>query len=362
MVAVGVLVVLAIGVGLLAASPERDLGTPTLDNRGPRGAAVLGAWLGPLARRSAVPLTQLDSTARTLVIAAPTMAEVSPAEVEALSRWVEGGGTLVYLASRTVPQPALHRWLELSSGALAPLSDEPGFDDVGGATATIRWKGGVLRDVSRLRVSAESTIELARPEAVPVSAPATLWYLPVGAGEVYVAAGPDLIENARLELLDNATFWRQVAARGPLVFDDYHHLASAVPPTPLTLSATLAQLLVVGLAFVATFGPRLGPARPEPARSQRSATEYIEAMARLTERVRDDAELIAAFQRQARELAYERLGVARTFEWPEAARAVAARQPDAGAAFDALGRATTLLEAAQRGADVERAIVGARRS
>lgn len=354
--AVAVLVAVAIGVGLLAASGPRERGTPTLDDRGPRGLAVLAQWLGPERVRAwARPIDHLDDDLRTFVIVAPTAAELTQGEVDVLRDWVHQGGTLVWLASRTLPQPALGRWLTVTGGHTLPLDGEPGLSDVGGATVRVDVPGGPFHDLTRLRVSAERTVEVSRDDAVPIAGQ-SLWWLKEGAGEVVIGAGPDLAENARLELYDNARLWRSLAARGPMAFDDFHHQAAAAPQTPLNLALTLAQLLVVGLAFIAAFGPRLGRPTPEGPARPRAAVEYVRAMAALTRRVADQAAVIDSVRAQARALVIERLGVASTLEWQELARIIAARAPDAEAPFTALGQARTLLEVSIQAARVERSL------
>ncbi len=355
-VAVAVLVLVAIGVGLLASAGPRDKGTPTLDDRGPRGVGVIGAWLGPERVRSwSRPIDHLDDELRTFVIVAPTVAELTPPEVAELKRWVGHGGTLVWLTSRTLPQPAMGTWLPTQPGPTLPLDGDPSLGDVGGATVAVEFRAGPFRELQRLRVSAERTVELGRDDAVPVAG-RTLWWLREGLGEVLVGAGPDLAENARLELLDNAKLWSALAARGPMAFDDFHHQAAAAPQTPLTLALTRAQVLGVGRAFLVTFGPRLGPAAPATPARPRAAIEYVRAMAALTRRVGDQRPLIDAVRAQARASLTERLGLAPTLDEHELERALAVRTPDAVTAFRALNRGHTLLEVSIQAARLEDAL------
>jgi hypothetical protein len=354
--AIAVLVLVAIGIGLLASAGPRDKGTPTLDDRGPRGLGVLAAWLGPQRVRSwARPIDHLDRELRTFVIVAPTVAELTDAEVEVLQGWVKQGGTLVWLTSRTLPQPALGRWLPTSPGPTLPLDGDPGLGDVGGATVRVELNGGPFRDLHALRVSAERTVQLGRDDAVPVAG-RSLWWLREGLGEVLVGAGPDLAENSRLELLDNAQLWRALAARGPMAFDDFHHQQAAAPRTPLTLALTLAQLVVVGLAFIAVFGSRLGPVSPSAPPQPRAAVEYVRAMAALTRRVADQRPLTQAVRAQARALLTERLGLAPTLDELELERTLAARAPDTLTPYRALKAGQSLLEVSVQAAKLERSL------
>lgn len=356
-----VLLALALGAALAARGDGSDLGVPSLDDRGPRGLAVLGAWLAAegTVLRAQEPLTRLPEGAASLVIAAPARAELDQAEVDAVRRFATAGGTVVYLASRTgAAQPALHRWLGLEWTEAAPPLDEPGVADVLGTTVQVTVPGGLLAGAARLRLAAERQVRLTPEGAVPVTERGAVWWWPVGAGEVWVAAGPELAENARLELLDNALPWAALARRGPVLFDEYHHDRAAAPRAPLTVGATAAQLGLLALLFVLVFGARLGPAREAPPPTHRSALEYVRALARVTAQARVDPELVEVLRARTRALAWERLGVPRALDWGEAARLVAARLPGAGADFVALGQPGTFLSASVHAARVEGLLEG----
>ena len=76
---------------------------------------------------------------------------------------------------------------------------------------------------------------------------------------------------------------------------------------------------VLAALFVVARGSRLGPPREEPAAPLRSSTEYVEAMARLTQRARLEPDLVDALRRQLRLTLHERLGL--SLELPDAERA-----------------------------------------
>jgi hypothetical protein len=360
------LVVVALAAGLAANGSSPSSSVPSIDNRGPRGLAVLASWLRhrQTVLQSNAPLTSLPPGLASVVVAAPSAGELSAEEVDHLRTFVQQGGTLVYLAARDgPPQPALHRWLTLQWAAPAPPTDEPGLADVAGSTAQVTIAAGLFTGSSRLRLRAERTLALERADAVPMTNPPTVWWLEQGRGEVWVAAGPDLAENARLELLDNALPWAHLATRGPVLFDEFHHLRAAVAPTPVNLSATVAQLGVMALLFMLVFGSRLGPARPEPRPLHRSALEYVRALARMTAAAHVDDELIEVLRARVRALAHQRLGVSTELAWPEAVLLVETRQPGLGAHLEALDpaqlRAPSFLEASQQAAHFERALLGA---
>ena len=65
----------------------------------------------------------------------------------------------------------------------------------------------------------------------------------------------------RLELDDNAAFWANAGARGPVLFDEGHFVAADAPPLTTNLLASALQFGFLALVFVAR--PRRPP-RPAP--------------------------------------------------------------------------------------------------
>jgi hypothetical protein len=357
----GVLLALALGVGLAAGPYRGGSERPSVENAGPRGLAVLAAWLratGTDVRVGERALTEIPGDVRTVVIPAPVAAEVTAAEVEALERFVTGGGTLVALLPRGGGQPALKRWLKARTGGVAPLDDVPGVADPGGSTVVVKLKAGALAHASALRLSAEAMVSLDREDAVPVTEPPALWWWRRGEGEVWVAAGADLAENARLELLDNAAFWAALGARGPVWIDEWHHRPPAGAPLPVPLVAAVLQGVLVALVFVASAGSRLGPPRGEPKRVHRSKAEYVDAMAALLARAGVDAELVEALRARLRRTLHDALGIAPAVPWDDAARLAAQRTEVDAAQVRAVASATDFLEASRRVAEVERVLSG----
>lgn len=356
-----VLLALALAAGLAVGPDASQDQRPSVESSGPRGLQVLATWLadtGVDVRVGHQPLTALPPGMRTVVLPAPTAAELGADEVAALEAFVRGGGTLVALVPRGPAQARLKRWLGASAGSVAPLQDVDGVRDLGGTTVAVRLPGGPLARAQALRLSAEAMVELDDEEALPVTEPPALWWMPLGAGDVWVAAGAELAENARLELLDNAAFWAALGARGPVWFDEFHHQRPAAAPPALHLVATFLQSALVALLFVAARGSRLGPPRDEPRAVHRAASEYVQAMAALTARARVEPELVEALRARLRRTLHDALGIATALSWDEAARLAAQR-----ARLDpelVRGAATTgdFLEASRLIAQVERALAG----
>ncbi|HZI14654.1 MAG TPA: DUF4350 domain-containing protein, partial [Myxococcus sp.] len=232
--AFGVLIALALAVGLSTREDAPESPVPSLENPGPQGARALYLYLregGRAVDAHTASLESLPEGTRTVVVAAPQGRAVTKEEVQSLEHFVRGGGTLVYLSPRELGQhqAALEAWLKLDSGPLLPASGR-GLDshlaDAGGTTVDVWLPAGPLHGLSALRVSQDRGVRLDHDTALPLAGlggSAVVWRWPLGSGEVYVLAGADLVENRRLELLDNARFWDTLAARGRLVFDEIHH-------------------------------------------------------------------------------------------------------------------------------------------
>ncbi|MGZ3461247.1 MAG: DUF4350 domain-containing protein [Archangium sp.] len=331
----GVLVALALAVGLAVnrAPPQPTL--PSVDNPGPLGLRALYLYLqesgAPVsALREALDGPGIPEGVRTVVVAAPTGRPVTEAETEALRKWVSGGGTLVYLVPRDArtKQRWLNDWLRLSAGPMPPLDSEalpPGEKDLTGTTVRVWVPAGAARGLERLRVSLDQGISVGLPEAVPLAGAkgaAVVWRVPQGGGEVYVLAGADLAENRRLELLDNLRFWDALAARGPIAFDEYHHGVGPQqePPSAQALWVFVAQGLLVGLLYAVSRGTRFGPPRPLLEEKHRSTLEYVRSLGWLARRSKVERELIPELARQLRRRMHERLGIPLALPEDEAAR------------------------------------------
>jgi hypothetical protein len=332
----GLLITVAAAMGLATrqAAPESTL--PSVDNPGPLGLRALYLYLragGASVEAHRDSLEALPSTARTVVLAAPQARSISSAEVESLERFVQAGGTLVFLTSREKAkgQPALEQWLELEQSSWLGASSRglPQDDqDLGGTSVDVWLPAGAARGSSAFRVSRDRGVRLAMAEAVPVAGledAVALWRLGLGQGEVYVAAGPDLAENRRLELLDNLRFWDALAARGPLVFDEFHHSEAPPPPLSRGLWVFALQCLAVGLLYVFARGTRFGAPRPQLPERHRSSLEYVQSMGWLARRSKVERELLPELARHLRQLMHDRLGIPLALPEEETARMIEQR-------------------------------------
>lgn len=312
---------LALGLATATSAPT-DSPVPSISNPGPQGARVLHTWLtenGARVETIDQPLTAIPPGLQALVIAAPTTRAVTEEEVDALERFVQQGGTLVYLAPRPPSvQPELSKWLKLSA-VRVPLPDTAPLGDLGGMSLEVE-KPDLLPGVKQLRVSSETVIEVAASDAVAVAGKA-LWVRPMGKGHVWIGAGADLIENRRLELLDNLRLWSNLRSLR-IGFDEFHHVAGETPRWSANLWASFLQVIFLGLLFIAARARRLGPARPTLRREHRSSLEYVQSMGSLMRRAKVDGELKLELRARLRRLMHERLGIALTLGADEASRLV----------------------------------------
>lgn len=358
--ALGLLVVLALAAGLAVGPDDSAREIPSVTSSGPRGLAVLATWLratGVDVRVGEEPLLAVPPDVRTVVLPAPTGTEVTNEEMAALQRFVESGGTLVALLPRGRAQAGLERWLQVRPGEVAPLNELPGARDLGGSTVAVRLPGGALARATSLRLSAEMQAQVDDEDAVPATEPPALWWRALGRGEVWVALGADLAENARLELLDNASFWAALGERGPIWIDEFHHRRPAdTPPLPVHFLTTALQAGLVALLFVWGRGTRLGAPREEPMTSRRSSLEYVSALAALTARAGVEEELVAAVKARLRRRLHDALALSPSVTWDEAARQVAQRASIEAEWVMRAGAATDVLTVTRAAAEIERSL------
>lgn len=329
--AFGVLIALALAVGLSTREDAPDSPVPSVENPGPQGARALYLYLregGRAVDTHTASLESLPEGTRTVVLASPQGRPVTKEEVQSLERFVREGGTLVYLSPRELGQhqAALEAWLKLDAGPLLPASGrglDSTFADAGGTTVDVWLPAGPLHGLSSLRVSQDRGVRLGHDTALPLAGlggSAVVWRWPLGSGEVYVLAGADLAENRRLELLDNSRFWDALAARGPLVFDEFHHRLAPPPPVSRGFWVFAAQVLAVGLLYAVSRGTRFGAPRPQHTERHRSALEYVHSMGWLMRRAKVEKELLPELDRGLRQLMQERLGIPSGLADADAAR------------------------------------------
>ncbi len=305
------LLALALAAGL-AVGARGDVDSPTLSaqNSGPHGARVLIDWLrvGGAQVDVATERGPLPPGTASLVLPAPTASTVTADEARAWLAFARDGGTVVLLMPRERKQAALEDVFHLAEGdPVGPSGDV--LEDPAGVVAPVLVAGSLVGELKTLRVGAGPQLRGTDDAWVVAAGRGALLWRKEGAGEVWAAAGPELAQNQRLELGDNAAFWARLAHRGPLRFDESHHRLEAPVKLSANLVAVTLQLLFCAAVFVAARGARLGPPRPTQAGEHRSALEYVEAVAALTQNAHAEGEVASALRAGLRTTVRERLGL-----------------------------------------------------
>ncbi len=351
-----VLLSIALTLGIAAGGAASESTALSVENAAPTGAKVLFTWLsenGVAVSMKTDDFLVIDPAVRTVVVTAPRAQGISQAEVDSLERFVSAGGTVVYLVPRGSLSTPMNHWLGVTRGALPELDDRPALQDPAGATVKVTTQTGLTTGITALRVAGDHLIEVT--DAVAVTTAPALWVKPIGRGEVWLAAGPDLAENARLELLGNSRFWLNVGARGPVAFDEFHHHSAAATPLTLNLVATALQFLLCAALFVLARGSRLGPPRPTLPTAHRSSLEYVRAMGGLVGGAKVDAEVVGQLRDGLRRTAHEQLGLSPRLPNAEWVREVSKVAPVAEVAR--VFSAPDVLTVGQAAAKVEAALV-----
>jgi len=303
----------AAGLAFAARGGPSDSPDASVDNAGAAGAKALFTYLGERGRDVRALRDSLEGlgTSGALVVAAPTARPVSRAELLQLQAFVSGGGRLVYLAPRS-GEGRVERWLGLERGAALPESGPLAGEDPTGATVEVWAATGALRRGARLRASADLGLRTDDARAVPIAgsgeAVAVLRYS-IGEGDVWAFAGPELIQNRRLSLLDNLELWDGLLGEGPVFFDELHFARAPGPPLSLGLAAFALQLAACALWLAFARGTRFGWPRAPVVERHRATREYLEAMASLARRARVERELAGELLSRLRARLHDRLGI-----------------------------------------------------
>ncbi len=272
---------------------EEEKGRPTTYSIGPNGLAALFRVFqkqGLAAQQYRRELTHLPSDAGLLVIAEPLDRNVTGQEAEALIKWVEGGGALLFLVSDNVF--ALSASEEL-------LSEHVRFDlkqskpqDIAVDSSSSKY----LRDVKTIHV--DGSLRLApRGGATTLiedgqGGYAVTWKK--GKGTVIAAISSLGADNAHLQEADNAVMFVNIAdafagpGRKSVLFDEYHQGfgeeaegRSLWDAVGAPVRAVFWYLAAAFLILVYNLNRRFGAAKSLSLPTYRPSTEYISSMARL---------------------------------------------------------------------------------
>ena len=318
----GVLFLLAALASLKSSNAGNRDDVPSVANSDPRGIRALFLYLsetGKDVRRLDTSLEHLPPDLETVVLAGVEAREVTATERQALEAFVKRGHTLVYLTGHNrdrIPSE-LAEWLRLRVTAWRPPSRLSAKRNL-----TVWHPVGPFAGMEHLQTSAARGIWVDLERAIPVAGDdldTFVWYLPQEKGSVYAMAGTDFADNVSIAGADNIVFWDALAQRGPIAFDEWHHVVPTLPPASRALAASILQILVLVLIVFWARGVRLGPPRPELVERNRSTVEYLDSFAWLLRRARVEAELVRALKARVRRRLWETAQIPSTLSDADAA-------------------------------------------
>ena len=369
----GLVICLVAGVAVALRSNEAgraESPIPSIQNAGASGVKGLFTYLAETGANPGVldtKFTTIPADAKVIVSLAPTRRFIGVDQWKLLRDWVRAGNTFVYGVPRRVrsqyvetnlslkwvfgPRPApLVDTTILDEGLRGLLEKRSARNDPNGAAALPWLPSPLLAGVKKLRVAADEGLDtgISRAEMIAgADTSPTILVFPDGAGEVVTLAGADLAENRRLALADNLVFWLNLASRGRIYFDEYHHSLLTSPTKGLfaAIGPTLLQLLFGAIVLALALGRRLGVPRPLRAARRRSQGEYVAQLAQLYGAAHLEGELCAELHRSLRRTLFERLGVSSALDEVEVARRLEQRTGIEGERYLALVRRSRELAA-----------------
>ncbi len=308
------LVALTAGAFLLTPPPgERDRGIPTTyssGSSGARAAFLLLKDVGYDLARWEQPPTYLaqEPPGTTYILAEPLFPSTSEERI-AVHTFVRRGGRVILAGSAMglLPDPPTmsgreggeSEWQTFRAAHPSPLTR--------GASEVVMAGGG-----ARAAALAGKYVPLYSDD----KGPAAVTYR-AGEGEVIWLSAATLMSNAAIGQAQNLEFLLNAAGAkgGRIRWDEYYHgyqgsLWTYMGRTPVPWG--LAQVAVVLLAVVLTFGRRHGPVMPPHTETRLSPVEFVETLGGLYHRARASGQAVGIAYRRFRYLLAKRLGLSPT--------------------------------------------------
>lgn len=297
-------------------------------------------------------LDRLSSKQRFLAIVDPTLTP-SDHELEALVKWVKGGGTLLLAVDLDQSHSTIWHDVKarpdaevLGAFGLRGLPSGPPIATVQAATSQ-----GPLREVKTVlvpgpyRLSALTALEtketkpLVWPQWQPLLSDDRgniLMQATVGAGRVYALSEAEVLSNRHLASADNVVLAANLLFEGRhdrVYFDERLHLLGArqagdAAELPVArLNQTLRLVLAALAVYLVGRGWRFGAAQPVRERPRRSALEMVEALGDLYRRAGASGAIGALLRQSFRRRLATLAGTSPELPPEQLAAAVARRAP-----------------------------------
>jgi hypothetical protein len=301
--AVALVVAVVVGWNLVALGLDRTGGRPG----GPRSSTYATAPEGlaayaDLLRRAGHPVVRLRATPREAALdPAATVVLLDPpalaaADVEALRRFVDGGGRLVAGGADS------NDWLD------GLLDDDPVWDTVGVRRAAPIAPVPEVDGIADVRSAGEGSWR-ETGEALPVLAGDAGVLVAVatpGLGRLVLVADASPLQNRLLPTADNAALGMVIAGESgrAIVFVESVHgygEATGFAAIPTRWRWALGGLAVAALLLLLARGRRLGPPEREARALPPPRRHYVEALAATLAKTKHPAAAVAPVQQSARE-------------------------------------------------------------
>lgn len=298
----------------------------TVGQGGPSGASSLSrsssgwsaarfylAEMGSPVRTLDTPIAQGLDEVRVLVVAGSASSKFSREDVEAVQRFLRGGGRLVFGYGREASVRALRQKLGFGFRASASYSR---------SLNPFKWKEEA-EETLRLPLALDGPAVAVSnlPEyPAPVDEDGVLvknarnepliTLRPMGAGEVLLLP-EEVFSNGRLKEPGNAALLEGIRQRfgdgAEWAFDEYHHgVTRASSPEGLQsrrgLDLFILQILIAYALFVLALGRRFGPEWPEPQAASGATSSFLMTVAAIHDRLGHHTAAAQALQTRAREV------------------------------------------------------------
>ena len=271
---------------------------------GAKAAFLLLADSGYKVQRWEKPLSELSEAAGSTLILAEPIGAPTHEERDRLKAFIFNGGHVIATG--------------MFAGTYLPENDSLP-DPLGGAekTATALSPSSITRAAPEILLAPEAhwqSSSAAYPLYGDEDQTLVVKY-PYGRGEVLWWAAATPLTNAGLKELHNLEFFLAcvAGAKGAILWDEYVHgyrptLASSVAHSPVKWLAF--QLLLIGLAVLATFSRRSGPIFKPASEVRLSPLEFVETLGGLYENAGSASVAVDICYQRFRYWLTRRLGVA----------------------------------------------------